>query len=235
MLAFLDNIEVTAPNIRTFWFKPERTLRYVAGQYLDVNLPHTSADNRGAVRTMSLSSSPTEPLLAITTAFEPRGGSTFKRALLALKPGDAVTVTDPMGDFILPKDPVQALTFVAGGIGIAPVRSMVKWLIDTGEARNIQIIYIARAPEVMTHLKLLESYSGAHITKIYTQNAPAGQQPTSRPTTPALLKLIKNPNDQLIYLSGPQPLMETYWQELQTHDIPRNHLILDYFTGYQTL
>lgn len=227
MKALLRKIEVLAPNIRTFWFEPERRLRYEAGQYLDLHLPHETPDNRGATRTMSLSTSPTEPLLGITTTFETDKGSTFKRAMLSLKPGDIVTMTDPMGDFVLPKSPTIPIVFVAGGLGITPVRSMVKWLIDTGGEHKAQLVYITRRPTDMLYLPLLNSYKNLQLAPVHTGDI--------RPATSELLKLIGSANGKLIYLSGAQPMMESYWQELQDHGIPRDQLVLDYFTGYNSL
>lgn len=227
MKATLKRIESVARNIKTFWFEPERRLRYEAGQYLDLHLPHESPDNRGATRTMSLSTSPTEQLLGITTTFEDAGGSTFKCAMMALKPGDTVTMTDPMGDFVLPKNPAIPIVFVAGGLGITPVRSMIKWLIDANGQHKAQLIYITRRASDMLYLSLLKSYKNLQLTPVQTGD--------SRPTTNELLKLIGDTNGKLIYLSGPQPMMESYWAELQQHGIPRDQLVLDYFTGYTKL
>ena len=54
-----------------------------------------------------------------------------------------------MGDFVLPKDTTLPLVFVAGGIGVTPIRSMVKWLTDTDQKRTIHVIYAARSlPEI---------------------------------------------------------------------------------------
>lgn len=227
MKATIRHIETLRPNIKTFWLEPERRVRYEAGQYLDMRVPHTDPDNRGIARTMSLSSSPTEPLLGITTGFEQSGGSTYKHALLALTPGSEVSLTDPMGDFVLPKSPAVKPVFVAGGLGITPVRSMVKWLIDTEGEHQAKLVYITRSPDDMLYLPLLNTYKNLAITPVHTTT---GQLSTSK-----LLKLIGETTGKLIYLSGPQPMMETYWAQLQTHGIPRNQLVLDYFTGYYSL
>ena len=45
-----------------------------------------------------------------------------------------------MGDFVLPKDTSIPIVLVAGGIGLTPYHSMVKWLTDIGEKRQIQIL-----------------------------------------------------------------------------------------------
>lgn len=234
MYATLVRTEFVTGNIVTFWFEPERRLRYDAGQYLDIHVPHANPDNRGTVRTMSLSSSPTEPLLGITTKREPVH-STFKKALHALRPGDQVIMHDAMGDFVLPKDPRIPIVFVAGSVGITPVRSMVQWLHDKGQPRDAQLIYIAQDPANMPYVPLFRQQPGLKLEQIYTQQAPAGYTAQARPNTQELLARIGYTQGKLIYLSGPKPMMEGFWYDLQRHGVAREQLVLDYFTGYNQL
>ncbi|MBX9717615.1 MAG: FAD-dependent oxidoreductase, partial [Microbacteriaceae bacterium] len=104
-------------------FEPSRPLRFEAGQYLELHLPHAT-DIRGARRTFSIASAPerataAEPLVAIGMR-TPEGGSSFKAALATLEPGTPVRATQVAGDFVLPPDPRIPLVMVAGGIGITP-------------------------------------------------------------------------------------------------------------------
>jgi ferredoxin-NADP reductase len=52
----------------TFYFASQKPFHYLAGQFTEISLPHAHPDNRGTKRWFTLSSSPTEELLAITTA-----------------------------------------------------------------------------------------------------------------------------------------------------------------------
>jgi ferredoxin-NADP reductase len=36
----LDHVEDIAANIKTFWFKPDQKVRYLAGQFIEMTLPH---------------------------------------------------------------------------------------------------------------------------------------------------------------------------------------------------
>jgi ferredoxin-NADP reductase len=231
MYVILDHIEDTATNVKTFWLAPEHPVQYVAGEYFEMLLPHANPDNRGERRWFSLSSSPTEPLLGVTVKFEHTGGSTYKQALLSLQPGDKITVSDPMGDFVLPKDPAIPLVFIAAGIGITPVRGMVRWLMDKQEQRDLQLIYITPTPSDMLFLPLFNAYEGLRLNAVHTRS-PAE---TERPRTGDFLRLIGKPTGKLVYLSGPQPLIEGLWADLQEHGFDRSQLILDYFPGYTQL
>lgn len=218
----LDHVQTITPTIRTFWLKPERKVRYVAGQFTELHLPHEKPDERGIRRWFTLSSSPSEELLAITTRIEPERGSSFKQQLSALKPGAKLHLADPMGDFVLPKDPTIPIVFVAVGLGITPVRSMVKWLLDTNQKRHIQLIYAVSQPEELAFKPLIKSFDLA-VTTIFTKQ-------NGRLTSDHILSLVNV--EPLIYLSGPEIMVETFYKELRSKGIPSSHLVADYFPGY---
>ncbi len=110
------------------------------GQYMEWTLPLPDPDNRGNRRYFSIASSPTESELMIAARFYPRS-SRYKQELAEMRRGDSIIAAELSGDFVLPRDPSIPLTFIAGGIGITPFRSMVKYLIDTGEKRDIVLFY----------------------------------------------------------------------------------------------
>ena len=112
-----------AENIVTFFFKPEQSVQYTAGQFVELTIPHNNPDKRGIKRWLTLSSSPKQALLSITTKFASTSSS-YKTALLKLEPGTELNMSSPIGDFVLPKLSQTPLIFVAGGIGITPFHSM---------------------------------------------------------------------------------------------------------------
>src|SRR5665213_828787 len=142
MKAELDHIihENHSKTIKSFWFEPERPLDYIAGQFIMMSIKHDHPDDRGKEHWFTVSSSPSDaPLISITTKFS-TPSSSFKTALHKLKPGEHVAISDPMGDFVLPKDRNIPLIFVAGGIGITPFHSIIKWLHDTKQSRDITLL-----------------------------------------------------------------------------------------------
>jgi ferredoxin-NADP reductase len=68
--------------------------------------------------------------------------------LANMQVGMRIDLDGPSGSFTLP-DPTDAagFLFVAGGTGIAPLRSMVRHLIACGETRPISVLYSARQPD----------------------------------------------------------------------------------------
>jgi ferredoxin-NADP reductase len=223
----LDHIEEIGAGIRTFWFRPESRVRYVAGQFTELWLPHDDVDDRGPRRWFTLSSSPTEELVSITTKFADARSSSFKQHLAAMRPGTSLHLADPMGDFVLPKDARVPLVFVAGGLGITPMRSMIKYLIDSGEQRQLHLIYTVRHAEDLAFKQLFEAY-GATVTPVITAE-PGG---AGSLTSERILQLAQPSDDALIYLSGPEPMTETFFKQLPALGIREERLVTDYFPGY---
>jgi ferredoxin-NADP reductase len=223
--------ETLVADTQTLWFKPESPVRFEAGQFVELHLPHEPADERGVTREFSLSSSPSEPLLGITTNFVFERGSSFKRTLKNLQPGDEVIMTEPMGDFVLPKDPSIPLLFVAAGLGCAPYASIVKWLRDRNEQRTIQMIYGVSSPTDFIFNDLWHSYP-LQLTKMVSSPTKNWQGETGRITIEKLQQLAAPISDKLVYLAGPQSLIEPLYNDLLRADIPRYQLLLDYFPGY---
>jgi len=223
---FLGKTEV-AKNIYEFRFDPAKKINFIAGQFIELYLPHQNKDNRGEKRWFTLSSSPTENTLSITTKYAGEKSSSFKKALYDLKDGTEINMSSPMGDFVLPKDPSIALVFVAGGIGSTPFHSITKYLIDSGDqTRDITMLYAVSDEAEVAYRSDYESlYSNGFRIKS------GGVL-----TTQDILKFY--PEDGMkryIYLSGPEPMIETLNNELKREGVNKKHIHTDFFPGYVSI
>jgi ferredoxin-NADP reductase len=133
----------------------------------------------------------------------------------------------------LPKDPAVPLVFIVGGIGIVPVRSMIAWLKAHNEQRNIELLYSASTSDELIFDDLFRSYPMRYTPSI-TKGSSTGVGQTGRLTSSRVKEWIGDDiTNKLIYLSGPQGLIEPLFNELITNEgIPRAQLVLDYFPGY---
>jgi glycine betaine catabolism B len=227
----LDHVEDIATNIKTFWFKPERPVHYMAGQFTEMYLPHPNADERGEKHFFTLSSSPTEPLLSITTKFAVDRSSTFKQTLRELKPGTPLRLADPMGDFVLPKDKATPLLFVAGGIGITPMRSMIKYLFDSKEQRNVTLLYGVNRPDELAFTHLFEEYD-LKFNPIVKEPSTDWQGEVGALTPERILEALGDSQNSLIYLSGPEPMVEAFDKAVKASGVNKHRIVTDFFPGY---
>jgi glycine betaine catabolism B len=232
MNVVFNHSEDTARNIRTFWFKPEKPVRYIAGQFTEIYLPHDDPDDRGIRRWFTISGSPTDGMVSITTKFASHQSSTFKQTLSKLTPGMPLKLADPMGDFVLPKDPSIPIVFVAGGMGITPMHSMVKWLKDTNEKRDIHLIYAATEEDELAFVPLFKEY-GLKFTPVV--KTPKGKWEGERGSMSVdrILQLAPDDGKYRLYLSGPEPITEAFYKELKAKGFSEDRQVTDYFPGYQ--
>ena len=230
MLAVFDHAEVAGGPAMTFWFRPERPIRFSAGQYIELYLPHDAPDERGTRRWFTISSSPNNTNISLTVNF-PERPSTYKQALRALIPGTTVSLSDPLGDFVLPKDASIPLVFVAAGTGSTPYASMVQWLIEIQETRAIQLLYAASTTDAFLFTDLWSQYVPLRLTRLLSRPHPTWTEQIGRLDAHRIMRHAAQTPDSQIYLAGPQSLIEPLYDELAMQ-LPRHRLLLDYFPGY---
>ncbi len=231
MQVTFDHSVAEAGNITSIYFKPEQPVRYTAGQFIELTLRHDHADKRGIKRWFTLSSSPTQELLSITTKFATENGSTFKAALRQLQPGAELTISDPLGDFVLPKLIQTPLIFVAGGIGVTPFHSMLRFLADTKETRPIKMLVgVQKESEIIFQ----KTYDAAkqHVTLVVNQPTAAWGGERGQLTAELILGLEKPSDDTLVYVSGPEEMVESLHADLVKAGLNKNQLVGDFFPNY---
>jgi ferredoxin-NADP reductase len=232
MKAVLDHTKNEAANIRTFFFKPERPVQFTAGQYAEWTLKHDHPDERGVKHWFTISSPPSEELVTVTTKFAGEDKtSSFKRTLFKMQPGDEILMSDPMGDFVLPKLIQTPLVFVAGGIGITPFHSILGWLAATNEARPIKLLYGVRNEEEIVFQTTFDK-AGVKPTIIVSEPSPAWGGERGRISAEMIVDLEKPTDDTLVYISGPEPMVQALAADLAQAGLRQEQIVSDEFPNY---
>lgn len=117
-------------------FKRPSGFNYEAGDWVDIDFADTS-DKGG--KTYSFSSSPTETELVISFR---RGISPFKKMLQTAQPGNEMYVSQYGNGYNFQLHNNRSSVLIAGGIGIAPFRSLVKEMYDMRGNNNVRLIYL---------------------------------------------------------------------------------------------
>jgi ferredoxin-NADP reductase len=149
--------------------------------------------------------------------------STFKKALIALEPGKYIRVAHVAGNFTLPDDPSRPLLFIAGGIGITPLRSMLKYLIDAKQKRNIVLIYLANSSQEFVYGDVLKQAEEIGLKTHYEVN---------RLDASALKKTVPDLDKRQAYISGPDAMVSNYRAILNSLGMHGSSVKTDHFTGY---
>jgi ferredoxin-NADP reductase len=186
--------------------------------------PHQNEDDRGHERWFTIAAAPFEKHLQITTRFTEEKSSSFKKALKALKIGDSFEADGPKGKFVI-TEPAKKHVFVAGGIGITPYRSMLAQMDHDGQDLKVELLYANRDQNFVFggELERIEkSRQNFHIHKFIGE----------RHIEASDLKPYVDEPETIIYLSGPEPMVEAFEDMLQNMGVPEERLKTDFFPGY---
>lgn len=215
---FIEKIKLS-PDITSFYFLPETKLNYIAGQFIELTLPFESDELRGNKRWFSLSSSPDEKYLAITTRLFPKK-SFFKENLVKLKTGEEVDISLPMGDFVLPKDTRQELIFIAVGIGITPLRSIINYLPNEKKLRDIKLIFASKNSADFIFDDILSKAKIGYIKHL------------GKLKLADLKSYLPDLKSKTIYLSGPEKTVEKLYKDILEGGVRPERISVDYFHNY---
>ncbi|GAA1074209.1 FAD-dependent oxidoreductase [Nocardiopsis metallicus] len=168
-----------APGTVELVLSASRPLRFEAGQYLELSLPHARPDSRGTRRMFSIASPPGNPDEISLAMRLPENPSSFKRAVTTLEPGQELHATGISGDFVLPSDPAAPVLMVAGGIGVTPFASMAA----EQPGRDAVLVHCVNDPADLTHTEVF-SKAGTRVV-IVCPDPRAGQTASAAATTSA--------------------------------------------------
>jgi glycine betaine catabolism B len=237
LLLKLKDIIPVADNTYDFIFDPGRKLSFVPGQYMEWTLPHSHPDDRGNRRYFTLASSPTEKTVRIGVKINPNPSS-FKKSLLDIKSNREIVATQLSGDFTLPRNPKQKLVFIAGGIGVTPFRSMIKYLIDKGEKRQIVLFYANRNVRDIAYRDVFDKAAvllGIKTVYILSDqdHIPPGWTGRSGHINEAMIKNeVPDYKDRNFYLSGPHNMVDAFNNTLKNMGLKADQIKTDYFPGF---
>jgi len=232
----LKEIRRVANDTYDFVFRPSFPVKFLPGQFLELTLVTAPSDARGNRRFFTIASAPTEKEIRFGVKFYPKS-SRFKQVLAELKPNQSITAAQTAGSFTLPRDPAKKLAFIAGGIGVTPFRSQVKYLLDSGQKRDIILLYSNKTVGEIAYADLFAAAEPLGLKTVYTL--------TDRTTIPAnwpgqtglidqkmLTTQAPDYQDRLFYLSGPHAMVVAFEKLLSSLGVPKSQIKTDYFPGY---
>lgn len=128
------------PDVITLRFSRPAGYEFSPGQWFRLTLPTTEGS---VTETFSHCSAPSDPYLEMTTRLS---GSPFKLALGALSAGARVAIVGPGGRLAIPAD-ASRVCFIAGGVGITPIRSMLRDAAESGRTFDDALLVFGNRDE----------------------------------------------------------------------------------------
>jgi ferredoxin-NADP reductase len=162
--------------------------------------------------------------------------SSYKRAFASLEPGDSVVVRGPFGRFVL--DEERPAVFVAGGIGITPLKGMAEYAADRRLQIPVRLLYSNRTEDEIAYRADLEELErrNAEFRVLHTltgQQASedwAGFRGRIRPNY--LLKAAEGLDRPVYYVCGKPGMVSAVVHQLLRIGVPEHDVRIEVFRGY---
>ncbi len=214
----LIDIEKVGDDYYVFNFEMPKGIVFKEGQY--GAFKHVDKEIVGRqVRAFSYASGTKENVFKIGTKIIDTP-SDFKAKMLDLKLGDTMTVDGPLGDFLFEEN--YNSVFLAAGIGITPIRSILKQLEGLDYTKEATLIYA----EHRQFYCFTDDFS--KMENIIVKYEKTGENMKST----AAIMGSKYKNDAYYYVSGNSGYVTAVTTILQGEGVNPSQIKFDKFTGY---
>jgi ferredoxin-NADP reductase len=190
---------------------------HLAGQHVDVRL--TAEDGYQAERSYSIASAPASGALELTVE-EIADGEVSPYLTEELRAGDRLELRGPIGGYFTWRDGEGGpLLLVAGGSGVVPLMSILRYRQSVGSRVPAAVLYSARSWDDIIYRDELEHMAkdGAiDVTFTLTRSQPSGWTGYARRIDATMLKEVgaRRDPETRAYVCGPTPLVESVATDL---------------------
>ncbi len=197
------------PRVKFFRLERPKDFGFVPGQFLTVSIDGLYGKAGALVkRSYSIASSPVDKEyieLCITRADQ----GLFSVAMHELDTGDAVNISGPYGVFNLKLPVPEHTTFIAGGSGIAPIRSMIRTLCSGSSVpRGLRLFYGFRSPHEFIYRDELQGYAARKNLVLHTAiDKPSDEWAGDVGFVPQILPKYSDYVKSDVYICGPPAMV----------------------------
>jgi ferredoxin-NADP reductase len=226
IVEFIEKI-IRTPKAHSYRFSRPPGFTFQAGQYMLVRL----GAEHNTVHPLSLSDGPQQDFLEFTKRMT---GSEYCAALEALKPGGQITLHGPFGSFGL-REEDKALVFLAGGIGITPIRSILAELARQQDQRPLVLVYGNSDAEDIAFDQELRALPLPQLHLVHVLQQASERIAHTGFITAEIIQMEaeEHLHNATFFVSGPPVMVKTVEKHLASLAIPAAQIRTDRFLGYE--
>jgi glycine betaine catabolism B len=210
-------------------FARPKDFDYLPGQFMFITLGCKDGEK---TKHLTISSSPTENFLEVTKRMT---GHEFSNALRAAKAGDSVMIRGPYGGFTFDGGH-DRICMLSGGIGITPLRSMIRYSTDKQLSANIVLLYSNSHEDGIAFKDDLENMAkqnpNLRVVNTITRPSPAWNGVKGRIDQAMVVREVPDYANRVFFCSGPRKMVDSIRSVLKDLGIPENQIKQEYFSGY---
>jgi glycine betaine catabolism B len=218
------NIVDETKNVKTFRFKVDKNFQFLPGQFVFL---YVNIEGKEVKRPYSIGSSPkNKENVELTLELVP-GGLLTSFFHNFVKIGDKFEISQAQGSFIY-TDEIKEIVLIAGGSGIVPMRSIIKYCIDKNLDTKINLFYSAKTfDDIIYRDDLFELGNKSNIKIFLTLTREVTNKwdgLTGRISIDMLLDNLNRFEQLTYYLCGPMNMVRTLAKNLKEKDIKRQQI-----------
>lgn len=214
----IDKTEI-ATNTLQVTFQASEQFSFKPGQYITVTLTNIK-------KYFSIVNSPDEKgIITIATRLR---DSDFKKSLKELPIGTGVELGSIFGSFVLPDDISKPLVFIAGGIGITPYMSMLRYVAERELPYDITLVYSNRDQVSTAYFEEVQKFKSI----LAMTEDPNWQGERRKIDAGFIKKYFPVVNANSYFVVGPPAMVESVQKALLETGVDIENITVENFSGY---
>lgn len=204
---------------------------FLPGQFITAAVP---SDGKPVRRSYSISSSPTQvDYVEITVKLAPEGiVSSYLHS--TVHEGDLLEFSGPAGSLVFTGRECKCILLIAGGVGITPLMSVLRYLLDRSWAGDIFLLYGCKTPEDIIFWQELQYLQRRHpnLHLVVTVANDAGADWPGRKgmiTKELIAESVPDLASRYVHICGPVPMMESTKKALAELGVPLERIKTEAF------
>ncbi|HNV69708.1 MAG TPA: FAD-binding oxidoreductase [Candidatus Ozemobacteraceae bacterium] len=229
----LAQVEVMTDLIKklTFRLLEPKQITFKPGQY--VQACREMPDDEPLYRGYSMANSPLRPDVIELNVRLVEGGM-MSPYLHSLKVGDQLRMSGPYGDFFLQEKTDRSVVCVAGGVGLAPMKSIIRYITEKRIQRKVYLFYGARTlPLLYDHQDFVDLAKAnpnfIYVPALSDDNVGADWQGHRGFITTVFSKVFPEGEPAEAYLCGPPVMIDALLPLLKQKGIQSQDIYYDKF------
>jgi CDP-4-dehydro-6-deoxyglucose reductase len=224
----IERMDLLTPDVMAVFLRlpQNEPFHFVAGQYIDIMLPQ----NRR--RSFSIANPPHDAELLELHIRRVSSGEFTQQLFSRMKEKTLLRIEGPLGQFWFREESERAALLIGGGTGYAPLRAILRHVLELGRPRPLHLYWGAQRPSDLYEDAQVRRWCAQYPHLRYTPvllEPPDEWQGRSGLVHAAVLADHRQLAEFDVYASGPPAMVEAVRHEFMQCGLPASQLFFDSF------
>jgi len=234
----VTEIFVETPNVKTFRLtEPEGgkiPFNFLPGQFITVTINSAGVPLK---RSYTIASSPTHTEYCEITVKHEEKGTVSHYMHNEVHIGELMQFTAPSGKFTFTETHAKSAVFIAGGVGLTPMMSAIRYLTDRSWKGEIYFFFSCKDESSIIFreeiLYLQKRYPSLHVFFVLSQQQGEANVDfiPGHITKEIITERVPDIISRMIHICGPKPMMDAVKLMMEELKVPKENVMQEVFAG----